>query len=96
MTHVEVSRAAREDLARLHFTHKLPADTGRRLQRSIEHLAFAPLAGRALDGAWGGYRYILGPWPWLVVVYRYNEQLDRLIVSAIRDGRSSRAPRPQS
>ena len=94
MTHLEVSGAAREDLARLLFTHKLPSDTGRRLRRSIEHLASLPLAGRALDGEWEGYRYVIGPWRWMVVIYRYNEDLDRLIVSAIHDGRSSRAARP--
>jgi hypothetical protein len=58
LAHLVVSARAREDLARLIFTHRLPADRRRRVQRSIEHLRFAPQAGQALSGEWEGFQEI--------------------------------------
>ena len=92
MAHLIVSARAREDLARLLFTHRLPATTRLRVLRSIDHLAFAPLAGPALPGHLEGYRYIVGLWPWMVIVYRYWDQPDAVVILRIYDSRTAEAP----
>ena len=94
MAHLIVSARAREDLARLLFTHRLPANTRRRVERSVDHLPFAPLAGPAMRGPWEEYRYVLGPWPWMVIIYRYWELADAVVILRIYDGRTGAAPLP--
>lgn len=93
MAHLIVSAQAREDLARLLVSHGLPPGTRRRIELSVEHLRFAPQAGQALSGDWEGFRYVLGPWRWMVIVYRYWEEVDAVAIVAIFDGRSEFAPR---
>jgi plasmid stabilization system protein ParE len=89
---VELSAAAAEDLERLIFTHSLPADTKERIKRSLRSLERFPLLGAALSGRWSGFRFVLGPWRWMVIVYVYIETGDRVVVVTIQDGRSSQAP----
>jgi hypothetical protein len=88
---VELSRAASERLDRMIVTHSLPADTRARVQRSLHALERFPLIGPALDGRWGGLRFIVGPWRWLLIVYAYEESADRVLVVAFQDARSSAA-----
>lgn len=92
MTRVELSAAAAEDLERLIFTHSLPADTKERIKRSLRPLERFPLLGAALEGRWSGFRFVLGPWRWIVIVYVYIETGERVVVVTIQDGRSSQAP----
>lgn len=94
MPRVEVSDAAAEDLARLIASHSLPADTRERVKRSLSALERFPRMGAELSGRWTGFRFLLGPWRWLVVVYVLFEEEDRVVVVTIQDGRSSRAPIP--
>jgi hypothetical protein len=47
--------------------------------------------GPALGGRWKGFRFVLGPWRWLLLVYVYLESEDRIVVVTIQDGRSSAA-----
>lgn len=91
MARVELSAVAVEDLDRLILTHSLPADTRLRLRRSLRVLCEFPLIGRELAGRWQGMRFVLGPWRWLLVVYRYEESEDRVLVLTIQDARSSTA-----
>ena len=35
---------------------------------------------------------MLGPWRWMVIVYTYLEDDDRVVVVTIQDGRSSTGP----
>lgn len=90
MARVELSKAALEDLDRLTRTHSLPGDTRERLKRSIAPLMRLPLLGAVLQGRWSGFRFILGPWRWMVAVYVYLEADDRIVIVTIQDGRSSR------
>ena len=90
MTRVVVMPTAAEDLARLIVTHSLPADTTERVKRSLRPLADFPLLGAALEGRWQGFRFILGPWRWMVIVYLVDEE--QVSVVTVQDGRSSRAP----
>ncbi len=90
VTRVELSAAAVEHLDRLIRSHSLPADTRQRVKRSLGYLARFPLIGPELDGRWAGFRFVLGPWRWMVLVYVYFEAEDRVVVLSVQDGRSSR------
>jgi hypothetical protein len=88
---VELAVAAVEDLDSLIRTHSLPADTRARVGRSLRPLAEFPNIGPALTGRRDGYRFILGPWRWLILVYVFIEAEDRVVVVTIQDARSSSA-----
>lgn len=92
MARVELSAAAVEDIARLRITHSLPADTNERIQRSLRGLARFPRLGTPLDaGGWEGFRFLLGPWRWMVIVYEYVEDDDLVLIVTVQDARSSHA-----
>ena len=91
MATVVVAPTAVADLTRLLATHGLPADTIARFKRSVAALATFPLLGAQLHGRWTGYRFVLGPWRWMLVVYDYDETLDRVAVVTIQDSRASQA-----
>jgi len=53
-------------------------------------LARFPQLGREIEGGrWGGFRFILGPWPWLIILYRYDPAADHVMVVLIEDGRAA-------
>ena len=90
MARVVVAPTARDSLERLILTHSLPPTTKTRVTRSLNRLGRFPLLGRAIEeGRWSGYRFILGPWRWLVILYKYEEQSDTVMVASFEDGRSS-------
>ena len=92
MARVELALTAVEDLDVLIRTHSLPADTRARVARSLRSLQQFPNLGPALTGRrWQGFRFILGPWRWLILVYVYIEAEDRVVVVTIQDARSSTA-----
>lgn len=91
MAEVELSLAARDDLDRLIASHSLPSDTRERVGHSLGHLRRFPLLGPPLDGRWEGFRFVLGPWRWMILVYVFLEAEDRVVVVTVQDGRSSGA-----
>ena len=91
MARVEVTAAAVADLDRMIATHSLPRDTKQRVRRSLELLRRFPRLGPELTGRWSGYRFLLGPWRWMLLVYIYIEDEDRVAVVTIQDARSSSA-----
>ncbi len=91
MAGVLVAPAVATDLARMIVTHSLPADTRARVRRSIEPLARFPLLGAPLEGRWRGYRFVVGPWRWMPIVYVYDAETDLVAVATIQDGRTSAA-----
>ena len=91
MARVELSIAAVEDLDALVRTHSLPPDTRDRLRRSLRPLQQFPRLGRELTGRWEGFRLLLGPWRWMLIVYVLIERDDRVVVATIQDARSSAA-----
>lgn len=91
MARVTLSVVAVEDLDRLILTHSLPSDTRQRVARSLRPLEQFPRMGHALDGRWSRFRFVLGPWRWLLVVYAYDEQRDEVLVVTLQDARSSSA-----
>jgi hypothetical protein len=86
---VRLSAVAVEDLDRMVITHSLPADTRARVRRSLRPLERFPLLGRALEGRWQPFRFILGPWRWMLILYVYDKQSNTVLVATIQDARSS-------
>lgn len=91
MSQIKVAPSARDDLAHLITFLKLPRNTRARVRASIRPLSAAPQAGTALTGRWRGYRYILGPWDWMVIVYAYDPGADQVNVVTIQDARTAYA-----
>jgi hypothetical protein len=88
---VEFAAAAVEDLGLLIRTHSLPADTPARVARSVRGLERFPRLGPALTGRWDGFRFLLGPWRWMLLVYVHIEDEDRVVIVTVQDARSSSA-----
>jgi hypothetical protein len=88
---VRLSAVAVEDLDRLTLKPTLPGDPRRRVARSLRPLERFPRLGRELQGPWEPFRFILGTWRWLLIVYVYDEQRNMVLVSTIQDARSSSA-----
>jgi hypothetical protein len=86
---VVVTPTAVEDLQRLIRTLSLPSDTPRRLGASLASLETFPELGSPLSGRWSDFRFILGPWRWMLVVYVYDQVTDRVSVVTIQDARSA-------
>lgn len=91
MAQVELARAAVEDLDRLTRTLSLPGDTRQRVRTSLEPLQRFPRLGPELGGRWEGFRFLLGPWRSMLLVYVFDDQLDRVVVVTIQDARTSAA-----
>lgn len=89
MPRLLVSPAAMADLGRMITTHSLPADARARVRRSLEPLGQFPLLGASLEGRWRDYRFVLGPWRWMVIVYAYDSQSDVVAITTIQDGRTT-------
>ena len=88
MARVIVAESARADLEAMIVTHSLPGSTTGRVRMSLRALADFPQLGPALHGRWQGFRFILGPWPWMLVVYVWNEATNEVAVVTIQDARS--------
>jgi hypothetical protein len=91
LARVELTRLAIEDLDRLIAALSLPADTRERVRTSLGPLSLFPLLGPQLEGRWQGMRFLLGPWRWMLMVYEYRPDEDRVVVVTIQDARSSSA-----
>jgi hypothetical protein len=73
------------------ITHSPPIDATARVKSSLRALEQFPRLGRELEGRWSPFRFILGPWRWLLIVYIYDEQDDVVMVTNMQDARSSTA-----
>lgn len=91
MPRVELSRRAVQNLDQLIRTHSLPADTRARVRTVLRPLGTFPELGRELPGRWADHRVLLGPWRWMLLVYRLDLTDDRVVVVTIQDARSSTA-----
>lgn len=92
MATVELAETTLEDLSRLVRTHSLPPDTVVRVRRTLELLQRFPRLGAELGGRWKSTRFLLGPWRWMIIVYTFFEEEDRVVVVTIQDGRSAASP----
>jgi hypothetical protein len=89
MPRVELAAAAVEDLRGLIRTHSLLPDTTTRVARSFRPLERFALLGPPLSGRWEGFRVLLGPWRWMLLIYCVFEAEGRVVVVTIQDARSS-------
>jgi plasmid stabilization system protein ParE len=94
MATVVVTPTARADLDNLIRTLSLPANTVERAEASLRPLARFPRLGAPLEGLWSDLRFVLGPWRWMLIVYLYDEGVDRVAIVTIQDARSA-APMPR-
>jgi len=88
---VELARAAVADLNRLVRTHSQPPDTRERVRTALEPLRDFPRLGPELAGRWEGFRFILGPWRWMLLAYVFDEARDRVVIVTIQDALPSSA-----
>jgi hypothetical protein len=91
MARIIVTPRAARNLERMITTHSLPDSTPGRFKRSVLPLEKFPLLGSPLGGRWAGYRFILGPWRWMIVVYEYLDETDTVAIVTVQDGRSARS-----
>jgi hypothetical protein len=91
VSRVELTAAAVADLDRMIRTHSLPSDTRGRVRRILAPLRRFPRMGAELTGRWRTFRFLLGPWRWMLIVYVVLEEDDRVVVVTIQDARSSAA-----
>ena len=91
MTRVVVTDEARLELTTLISSRHLPRDTHSRVRNSLEPLRSHPMMGPALRGASEGYRFVLGPWSWMLLVYRVDIERDTVVVTSIQDARAGDA-----
>lgn len=89
MASVVLAPTAVADLDRLIRTHSLPATTRERVKSSLRALTTVPLLGAPLTGRWQGLRFIIGPWRWVLLVYVYDEEADRIFVVTVQHSRSA-------
>lgn len=89
MAQVFVTPRARRDVEEAISALNLPDDAWARIARSLRTLEMFPLAGAELGGKRAPARFVLGPWPWMILLYRYEESSDRVYVVAMHDGRSA-------
>jgi len=88
---VELTATAVADLDRMIRTHSLSADTKRRVKRALAPLRRFPRLGPQLTGRWRDFRFLLGPWRWMLIAYVFLEDDNRVVVVTIQDARSSTA-----
>jgi plasmid stabilization system protein ParE len=88
---VELAAAAVEDLTQLSAVLSLPGDTIDRVRRCLEPLADFPRLGPELGGRWAPLRFLLGPLGWMLILYTYEEDADRVVIVTIQDARSAGA-----
>ena len=92
MARVEVTAEARRALREMIATHNLPADSLSRIRRSLRRLEDFPELGAPLRGDFGEQRFLLGPWRWMIIVYRYRSEDQVVVIRGFFDGRSSTSP----
>ena len=89
MAQVIVTPQVRRDVEEAISTLSLPEDTWLRIVRSLRVLETFPFAGAELAGRWAPTRFVLGPWSWMILLYRYEESSAQVYVVAMHDGRSA-------
>ncbi len=89
MARVVVAPTANADLDELMGALGLPRNTRSRVKARLGPLAHFPRRGPELEGRWEGFRFILGPWSWMLIVYAFDEEADQVSVVTIQDARSA-------
>lgn len=93
MATIVVTPTARRNLEDLIENLSLPPSTIDRFKAALEPLRQFPEFGAALEGRWARFRFVLGPWRWMLILYEYDPSRDQVTIVTIRDARSARSPR---
>jgi len=94
LTEIVVTPRALRDVSEAIANLGLPDDTWPRIARSLRLLEAFPLAGRALEGRWEPARFVLGPWPWMILLYVFDDEAtDKVHLIAVHDARAATSPR---
>jgi hypothetical protein len=88
---VVIAPTAIDDLDGLILSRHLPRNTWARVKARLGHLADFPRGGSELEGRWQGFRFVLGPWSWMLIVYTFDEEADQVSVITIQDARTARS-----
>lgn len=91
MATVVLAPTALEDIDRIVATYTLPLDARARIKASLQPLGRFPRLGVELSGRWEGFRFLVGPWSWMLLVYVFDEDADRVTVVTVQDARSAQA-----
>ena len=91
-----VAPAALADLENLTRYLSLPTDTHSRVKARLGQLAEFPESGEELEAPWEGFRVVLGPWRWMLIIYAFDEAADQVSVVTIQDARSARSAKSAS
>jgi hypothetical protein len=70
----------------------LPDYTRERVKNLIAGLEDFPSMGSPLTGEWFGYRYLVGPWDWFLILYTYDPSSDVVVVMNFIDARMADNP----
>ena len=89
MAQVIVTPQAQRDVDEAVTTLNLSGNAWTRIARSLRVLETFPLAGAELTGRWGPTRFVLGPWSWMVLLYRYEDASEQVFIVAMHDARSA-------
>lgn len=91
MALVEFSRTAVTHLDHLIDSRSLPGDTRSRVVGASRHLEHFPESGAVLEGKLARYRFVLGPWSWMLIIYEYFADDDLVVITGIEDSREADA-----
>lgn len=91
MARVVVAPRAWDDLGTLINALNLPRNTRARVKKRLRPLGVLPEQGSELVGRWKGFRFVLGPWQWMLIIYAYDEDADQVNVVTIEDARSAKS-----
>lgn len=92
MPSVVVAPSALEDLEYLIVDNSLPEDTRERVRALLRPLEEFPEMGPSLPGRWSGFRFLLGPWPWMLIVYTFDDDADLVAIVTVQDARKADSP----
>jgi plasmid stabilization system protein ParE len=88
---VRLAADAVADLDQLIATHGLPYDTKPRVRRRLSLLTTFPESAPMLPGREPA-RGLIGPWSWMLWIYRYDSDSEIVEVARVFDIRTSAAP----
>ncbi len=91
MAKVVIAPAVAGDLDLLIRELELPRNTRSRVRTRLGQLAEFPESGEELTDRWHGFRYILGPWRWMLIVFLYDKDADQVNVVTVQDSRTARS-----
>jgi ParE toxin of type II toxin-antitoxin system, parDE len=86
-----IAPAAAGDLDLLIRELELPPNARARVRTRLSRLADFPESGEELTGRWRGFRYTLGPWRWMLIVFAYDKDADQVNIVTIQDSRAAQS-----